>query len=88
MVGKLSLYLAVFSMSGLGACATPMPAPNEDDTVQIAKDPGHCLRETGTLLKLAEGRCAMAPGRVYTRDQLEQTGQARTLEALDSLMPR
>ena len=53
-----------------------------------------CLRETGSHLhaittyhKQSAVECAKAPGRAYTREDIERTGAATTADALRRLDP-
>lgn len=47
----------------------------------------HCLRDTGTRIRLREGerRCTAFAGRVWTRDDLDRTGQTDIGDALRML---
>lgn len=53
-----------------------------------------CLRETGSHLRAIKNvhnqravECANAPGRVYTREDIERTGATTTADALRRLDP-
>jgi hypothetical protein len=47
----------------------------------------HCLRQTGTRLRLPPGQCAPVFGRVYDRAELEASGSATLAGALTTLDP-
>ena len=76
----------------LAGCAST-PNQSQDDlvqdpakSVQKAEQP-NCLRETGSRLPPAEGRCLASAGRVIEREELERTGAISTGEALNRLLP-
>ena len=60
-----------------------------------AQDDRYCLRYTGTRIDLRrhdrsgafEPDCVAASGRVYTRDDLERTGEVDIVDALRKLDP-
>lgn len=82
------------------AAASPQPvgpAPEPDrEPVRLA-DPGpadepaglerHCLRETGTRIRIRSERrpCAPYSGRVWTREELDRTGEVDLASALRRL---
>lgn len=50
----------------------------------------HCLQHTGTRIqpsKTKQGRCALGPGRVYTSDDINRTGETSVADALRKLDP-
>lgn len=64
------------------------PAPDRDADQDLAPSERHCLRHTGTRLRLRdEGprRCSPGMGRVWTRRDLESTGQVDIAQALRML---
>ncbi len=77
----------------------PAPAPAEHDGARAASVADtdrererdtvdrHCLRETGTRIRVREGqrRCTAFAGRVWTRDDLDRTGQTDIGDALRML---
>lgn len=67
-----------------------VPSTREADATDPATRPEadrHCLRETGTRIRLRGERRACAPfaGRVWTRDDLQRTGQVDIGTALRML---
>ena len=62
----------------LGACATQWPRPPQVADPSTDTQRKDCLRETGTRVKVPEGRCANANGTVYTAEDIERSG-AQTL---------
>lgn len=75
--------------------AEPTPAP-ETEVVRLAErapdsEPAglerHCLRETGTRIRVRGERrtCAPYSGRVWTRDELDRTGEVDLASALRRL---
>jgi hypothetical protein len=79
------LLMAATAAGLLSACATPQSQPDVAAKV-VASTPPNCLT-TGTRIALKPGECANAAGRVYSKDQLDQTGALTTAEALRRLDP-
>ncbi|UNK49240.1 hypothetical protein MNR01_16170 [Lysobacter sp. S4-A87] len=57
-----------------------------------AQSPYNCLQYTGSRIRTADPRtgktqCAQGPGRAYSRDDLERTGQVDLHDALRHLDP-
>ena len=88
--------LCTAGLFGVAACATQ---PTEGgyargpasaaDAPQVQR---YCLRQTGTRIDLRrhdgpERACIAANGRVYTREDLERTGEVDIAEALRKLDP-
>jgi hypothetical protein len=72
---------AAGAMTILGGCAggaRPAPALAKSEPEQQA----HCVRETGSRIEQPD---ACAPGRVYTRDQVRNTGAISLGDALEQL---
>lgn len=68
--------------------AETRPAPDRDADQDLAPSERHCLRHTGTRLRLREEgprRCSPGMGRVWTRRDLESTGQVDIAQALRML---
>lgn len=74
------------------------PEPDAVPATQVAEastqpvSERHCLRETGSRIvarQNAKGqkRCNAMPGRAYTRDDLNRTGQVNIADALRMLDP-
>lgn len=78
------LLIATVAAGLLAACATPQSRP--DLASRTAGPRQNCLT-TGTRIALKEGQCVSAAGRVYTKDDLDQTGAITTAEALQRLDP-
>lgn len=95
LVAALLTAAPVFAQSSTAARpADPVPA----DTAKAKEDGAradvdrHCLRETGTMIRSrrakADGRCiSYQAGRVYTNDDLRNTGQIDVVQALRTLDP-
>lgn len=47
----------------------------------------NCLRSTGSLIPAAPGHCLALPGRSYSQQDLQRTGQIDTGRALQQLDP-
>ena len=70
-------------LAGVAGCAS-QPAETAQNKAEAQKN---CLRDTGSRIKPKAGqeRCVNAPGKVYTAEDLEQTGAATVSEALQQL---
>lgn len=69
---------------------TAPPATQVADATQEPLSERYCLRETGSRIvarQNAKGqkRCNAMPGRAYTRDDLDRTGQVNIADALRML---
>jgi hypothetical protein len=69
---------------GLAACATT-PQATTPPTAS-AKPPLGCVSDTATRLPVATGECA-GPGSVYTKEDMDRTGQVYAQDALRMLDP-
>ena len=76
----------------------PEPAPASQQATEDASPeaPRHCLQATGSRVTAAQNaraeregkaarRCAAAPGKVYTADDLDRTGAVNIADALRML---
>jgi hypothetical protein len=85
------LLVAAAGTALLAGCATSAPAPARLTEPVAAKaqapDP-YCVRDTGKRLQPAGGRCLPSPGRVITREEIDQTGRTSVDEVLNTLVPR
>jgi hypothetical protein len=72
----------------LAACAGTSEAPDKarpaPDT-RAAAEKLHCVRYTGTYIPVPEGQCVAAAGRVFTADQIRNTGASTVPDALRKL---
>ncbi len=87
----LSASLAYAESPPSSAEATPpaeeMVLITPDGTDEAAAD-SRCLRETGTRIKRRDGDgCLAAPGRSYSRDEIQRTGALNLGDALQKLEP-
>ena len=73
----------------LAACASQPATTLAPSSVAKAapKERPYCLRSTGTLLAVPEGKCIVARGRVITREELERSGGSTLLDALNRVVP-
>lgn len=70
----------------------PKPDTLADKTAETRPDPRaerNCIRHTGTRMKVRDrdGCIAIAPGRSYSRDDIERTGETDVADALRRLDP-
>jgi len=74
------------------ASAEPSPSPAEEseDSEPRADEATHrayCLQYTGSRIRPPAGQCASTRGRVYTREDIERTGDVNLNGALRRLDP-
>lgn len=62
-------------------------ASDTDSKAATRMDARNCLRETGSLIKAKKGHCLPIAGRVYTKDDLDRTGERDLGPALEKLDP-
>jgi hypothetical protein len=84
----------VFAAEREAAPDTPAPATEGERDARADRERDdavdrHCLKETGTRIRPRAGarHCAAVSGRVYTRRDLDRTGQPDVLSALRMLDP-
>lgn len=87
-ISLLALVIALVFLSGCAGLSQPGPE-SAKETVSNAELPHrYCLRETGSRIRLQEGRCLTGiHGRVYYLNDIERTGAVTlggALRALDS----
>jgi hypothetical protein len=68
----------------LCACAAAPDRPAEEETTALASS---CLQQTGTRIPQAPGTCVGLPGRTYSHEALELSGQTTVGGALRTLNP-
>ncbi|WP_266169753.1 hypothetical protein [Dyella subtropica] len=67
---------------------TPAPGNAKVDNKSAVKaDDRNCLRETGSMIKAKKGKCLPVAGRVYSKDDLDRTGERNLGPALEKLDP-
>jgi len=85
---KRTLAVSMLAAALAAGCATAPPAGKQaaaNATDATAK--AFCVRETGSRIQPKPGDC-IGPGRTYSRDELERTGEFTSAEALKKLDPR
>jgi len=78
------LICAVVSASALGCSATPQPRPV---TQAAATSPRCSLASTGSHLPAKSNECGASPGRTYSEEDIQRTGQTNVGDALGMLDP-
>ncbi len=60
---------------------------DENPTAATHPTDAHCLRATGSRIAKRDGksRCIAQPGRAYSREDIERTGQTNVYDALRTL---
>lgn len=73
--------------SAADAPAPVAPQSTHDEKPRLSE--AHCIRNTGSRLRQrdARTRCNGLPGRSYTKDELDRTGQTGLGQALRTLDP-
>lgn len=88
---RLLIALTAFAAAPLavaaGTAAKTDATPAKPATASRLAHSPFCLKDTGSLIKPKPGHCAPAVGRSYTRNELLNTGQANTADALQRLDP-
>jgi hypothetical protein len=81
---SIRIALAAAGAMILGGCASAPTSPAPSPTLAKAQPeaPTHCIRDTGSRI---DKKDACAPGRVYTGEQIRNTGALNTGEALEQL---
>ncbi len=70
------------------AAADDAKAPEPDDRATAKADDRNCLRHTGSRIpRKDKNDCINAPGRSYSKDDLDRTGAITVAEALERLDP-
>jgi hypothetical protein len=73
-----------------GVRTMPYPAPAASTGGKAAQHPmdeRHCLRQTGSHIPPADGKCIPMPGRAYDKQDIDRTGENRLGPALRKLDP-
>jgi len=76
-------------LAGLGGCANVAPVKDtvpSKQAVAAQPNPG-CLRFTGSRIPQTNGQCELGIGRIYTGEQLQQSGAFTTGGSLRKLIP-
>lgn len=86
---RLLIALAALSAAPLAVAAGAKneATPAKPASVSRVAQSPFCLKDTGSLIKPKPGHCTPAVGRSYTRNELLNTGQANTADALRMLDP-
>jgi hypothetical protein len=76
------IICAVVSASAV-ACSTT--APRQDAKTAAAAP--QCRQDSSSRIPLRPGECSATPGRTYTNEDVERTGQTNVADALQLLDP-
>jgi hypothetical protein len=79
---KNLLICAVVSASVI-ACSATTPARPDSRTAAAAP----CPQNTASRIPMRPGECSSTPGRTYSNEDIERTGQTNVGEALQMLDP-
>ncbi len=89
-----NLILGVLVAAATFGCATaPKPTTADARTTSTSTDkaaavPEHCVKDTGSYIKRTDRQCANVPGTSYSQQEIQDTGQLSTDDALRQLDPR
>jgi hypothetical protein len=79
------LICAVVSASAIGCSGTPQPRP--DTQAAAAAAPRPCSLATASRIAERPDQCSASPGRSYSQQDVERTGQTNVADALQMLDP-
>jgi hypothetical protein len=81
----LGVLVAVVTLG----CATTQNPSTADASKSVADAAtAHCLRDTGSFIKRPEQQCANRSGASYSQQEIQDTGQFSTADALRELDAR
>lgn len=81
---KLLLAAAILSLAA-PACSTQTSKPNTQAASKA--DDSYCLTQTGSRIQRKEGECVPSPGKSYSQEDLQRTGEFDNSKALRRLDP-
>jgi hypothetical protein len=76
---------AVVSASAVGCSSTPQPRP--DTQAAASTTPRPCAPATASRIPARPDECSPSPGRSYSQEDVERTGQTNVADALQMLDP-
>jgi hypothetical protein len=79
------LICTVISASVLGCATSPSPKPATATAKNAVR--ADCIRDTGSRLPAKAPGCQNVPGRSYSQDDIDRTGQTDAANALRMLDP-
>jgi len=82
-----SLALCAVVATSAVACSTTSPPSSETRTAAAAAPAQACVPETASRLPMRPGACSSVPGRSYSNEDIERTGQTNVGDALGLLDP-
>ena len=85
--------LGVLVAAATFGCATTQNPTVDSANKSLAVAAGsaasqHCVKDTGSYIKRPEQNCANVPGASYSNQDLQDTGELNTVDALRQLDPR
>jgi hypothetical protein len=78
-----TLVICAVASASLAACSTTSPRPATTRTAEAACP----LNSTASRIPARPGQCSASPGRTYSNEEVEQTGQTDLGSALQMLDP-
>jgi hypothetical protein len=81
----IGAFVAAGLAAGLGGCATH--APTDKVAANAPNDPS-CITSSGTRISDPNRKCVDATGSSYTQQNIQNTGEINTADALKKLDPR
>jgi hypothetical protein len=79
------LICAVVSASAIGCSGTPQPRVDTQAAAVAAPRP--CSLATASRIAQGPDQCSASPGRTYSQQDVERTGQTNVADALQMLDP-
>ena len=79
------LICAVVSASAVGCSSTPQPRSDAPAAAATATRP--CALGSASRIPARPDQCSPSPGRTYSQEDVERTGQTNVADALQMLDP-
>jgi hypothetical protein len=79
------LICAVISASAMGCSSTPQPRPDTPAADAAATRP--CALGSASRIPATPDQCSPSPGRTYSQEDVQRTGQTNVADALQMLDP-
>jgi hypothetical protein len=80
-----TLIICAVASASIVACSTAPQRPDAKTAAATTNRP--CSQETASRIPARPGDCSATPGRTYSNEDVERTGQTNVGEALQMLDP-
>ncbi len=82
-----TLIALTFLLGGSAAWAAQQSVADSAAPAPKKETRPNCMQDTGSHIKRKEGECVEAPGRVYSHEDIDRTGEINAADALRKLDP-